>query len=87
MDAWVNFAKGGTPQDGHGVDWSKYTEDNRDLVLIGNAGSTQGMIPILSCSTICSGTCVRTEPIPGHVKVPGHVTLASTTRIEVYEAR
>lgn len=35
IDAWVKFAKGGTPQDGHGVDLPEYTDANRDLVLIG----------------------------------------------------
>jgi para-nitrobenzyl esterase len=45
MDAWVSFAKGDTPQDGHGVDWPKYTEANRDLVLIGQHGIDTGHDP------------------------------------------
>lgn len=45
MDAWVSFAKGDTPQDRHGVDWPKYTEANRDLVLIGQQGIDIGHDP------------------------------------------
>jgi carboxylesterase type B len=45
MDAWVNFVKGSTPQDGHGVDWPKYTEANRDLVRIGQRWIDTGHDP------------------------------------------
>lgn len=41
MDAWVNFAKGGAP----GVDWPKYTQANRDLVLIGQSRIDTGDDP------------------------------------------
>lgn len=41
MDAWVNFAKGDAP----GVDWPKYSQANRDLVLIGQSRIDTGDDP------------------------------------------